>query len=82
MVDQQEGWICGNAGIVLHTMDAGQNWTAMILGGDDLNGISFRDASSGIIVGDKGKIFYTHDGGNSGAETGIKGGFDRKVSIN
>jgi photosystem II stability/assembly factor-like uncharacterized protein len=63
VIDQSEAWACGDAGVVLHTVDAGTSWNANVITGADLHSIVFRSATTGIVVGDAGIIFRTEDGG-------------------
>lgn len=63
MINQTTGWACGDAGTLLHTINAGTNWTSIILTGSDLHKIVFKDASTGIIVGDNGTVFTTTNSG-------------------
>lgn len=63
VISETEVWACGDGGVVLHTIDAGANWSVDILTGADLHSIVFKDALTGIVVGDGGTIFKTTDGG-------------------
>lgn len=65
MISQTEGWACGDAGAMLHTINAGNNWSLITLTGSDLHQIVFKDASTGIVVGDNGTIFTTTNGGTN-----------------
>jgi photosystem II stability/assembly factor-like uncharacterized protein len=63
-------WVCGSNGTILHSTDAGLNWTTK-RNGRDLNivsyhlyDIAFKDALHGWAIGDYGKIIYTDDGGD------------------
>lgn len=58
MINQTTGWACGDAGTMLHTIDAGTNWTSIVLTGSDLHQIVFKDEATGVVVGDNGTIFY------------------------
>ena len=65
MISPTEGWACGDAGAMLHTVDAGKTWTVITLTGSDLHQIVFKDANTGIVVGDNGTIFTTTNGGTN-----------------
>lgn len=63
MIDQTTGWACGDAGTLLHTTNAGTNWTSILITGSDLHQIAFKDAVIGIVVGDNGTVFTTTNSG-------------------
>jgi photosystem II stability/assembly factor-like uncharacterized protein len=65
MLSNIEGWACGDAGTILHTIDAGETWNKIILTGADLHQLIFKDASTGVVVGDGGTIFTTTNGGTN-----------------
>jgi|GEM_PF-6589115 len=65
MISTTEGWACGDAGTMLHTTNAGANWSLLTLTGSDLHQIVFKDASIGIVVGDNGTVFTTTNGGTN-----------------
>lgn len=65
MISSTEGWACGDAGTMLHTIDAGNTWSLITLTGSDLHQIVFKDASTGIVVGDNGTVFTTTNGGTN-----------------
>ncbi len=79
MISPTEGWACGDAGVMLHTTNAGTTWTLLTLTGEDLHQVVFKDANIGIVVGDNGKIFNTTNGGanwiskNSGTSLQLRG---------
>ncbi len=61
-----EGWLPGNTGTLLHTQDAGLNWTAYDYGEDrQIKSIDFADTQNGWAVGDQGIILHTTNGGQS-----------------
>lgn len=63
--DEQKGWVVGNNGCVLKTIDGGNNWTKLnIQTNHALNNIRFIDAQ-GWIVGGGGTIMHSIDGGES-----------------
>jgi photosystem II stability/assembly factor-like uncharacterized protein len=63
MLDELNGWVCGDAGTLLKTNNGGQNWVQVPATGNDLNSIAFKDANSGVAVGDDGIIIRTTNGG-------------------
>lgn len=65
MISATEGWACGDAGTMLHTINAGTTWSLLTLTGADLHQIVFKDASTGIVVGDNGTVFATTNGGTN-----------------
>ncbi|MGD8396834.1 MAG: YCF48-related protein [Candidatus Eiseniibacteriota bacterium] len=60
-----DGWVVGDAGTLLRTVDGGQSWSPVALTGQDLEDVSFLDASTGLIVGDNGLVFRTVNGGDT-----------------
>ena len=79
MISTNEGWGCGDAGAMIHTTNAGTNWSLLTLTGSDLHQLVFKDASNGIVVGDNGTIFTTTNAGtnwiskNSGTSAQLRG---------
>ena len=65
MISNTEGWACGDGGSMLHTVDAGVNWSVITLTGADLHQIVFKDANTGVVVGDGGTIFTTTNNGTN-----------------
>jgi len=65
MISPTEGWACGDAGTMLHTDNAGVNWSLLTLTGSDLHQLVFKDPITGIVVGDNGTIFTTTNGGTN-----------------
>jgi len=65
MHDTESGWICGNAGTLLKTTNAGQNWNQVNVTSNNLNSILFVTPGIGIAVGSNGTIIRTSDGGAS-----------------
>jgi photosystem II stability/assembly factor-like uncharacterized protein len=72
-VDEIEGWAVGDDGVILHTIDGGQNWERQPSGTRaSLCGLHFLDNFTGFAVGREslpfgtgttGVILYTQDGG-------------------
>jgi photosystem II stability/assembly factor-like uncharacterized protein len=66
LADAREGWACGDAGMIYHTIDGGFKWeTQPVDTTEALFGISFANAKVGWVVGNKGLIFQTMDGGKT-----------------
>ena len=64
--DASTGWVVGEFGNVLHTVDAGQNWIEQSSGTNvDLWSVHFVDASTGWAVGEGGTILHATDGGSN-----------------
>ncbi len=63
---KQEGWIVGDIGVILATVDNGNSWTKQESGTDAaLFNVDFRDHKKGYVVGEKGTILRTEDGGQT-----------------
>jgi photosystem II stability/assembly factor-like uncharacterized protein len=64
--DPYTGFIVGQGGVILKTIDGGDTWTSLSSNTfSDLYGISFPDATTGYIVGTAGTILKTMDGGST-----------------
>src|SRR5438128_1098622 len=62
--DPTVGWIAGNSGALLQTLDGGEKWEDRSLAQPvDLTSLAFTDIKTGWVVGDRGAIFRTTDGG-------------------
>lgn len=57
------GWMAGDAGVILHTIDGGITWETQNSGIDN-HEIYFRDENNGWVVG-SGAIRHTTDGGQT-----------------
>ena len=66
-VTAREGWIVGDLGTILHTIDAGKTWAlqASISTGYRLNGVAFVSPKIGVAVGSAGRILRTTNGGTT-----------------
>lgn len=61
--DSKNGFVAGDNGKFLYTIDGGKNWqTQFVYTDDDINEIYFRNDDKGYIVAGK-KLFVTADGG-------------------
>ncbi len=64
-------WAIGQYGTILKSTDDGQSWQKDRNGSNPLknrllfNNIAFRDADKGIIIGNKGLIMFTSNGGKN-----------------
>ena len=64
--DQNEGWISGLGGVILRSHDSGKTWTYEKLGRvQAVFGIQPFSADVAIVVGEKGLIYATEDGGKT-----------------
>lgn len=72
--NQSEIWVCGIAGSIFHSKDAGANWEKYRNGNSLANGnytlkdIYFVDGQNGWAVGEKGLVIQTTDGGKNWKE--------------
>lgn len=71
-IDEKQGWIVGNdptnreSGRVIATVDSGQTWRAQfVIPNTALWGIDFIDRENGWVVGEKGVMLKTTDGGQT-----------------
>lgn len=57
-LDENEGWIVGNSGLVLHTTNGGTTWTIEAEGLAEmmLRGVHFPSSSVGYVCGNEGKL--------------------------
>ncbi len=72
-IDNQEGWIVGDEGVILHTIDAGKRWERQVSGTRaSLRSVQFLTPFVGWAVGREelpygkgsvGVILFTNDGG-------------------
>lgn len=63
---EQNGWVCGRWGTILHTADGGKTWVQQASGTINmLTSISFVDEKTGWAVGERGTILHTVDGGKT-----------------
>lgn len=71
-VDDDNGWIVGAAGTVLHTANGGQTWTAQRSGTTStLYHVDFRNPRQGWAVGEHGTVLRTNNGGETWARVGV-----------
>lgn len=61
---KQEGWIVGDMGVILATINNGNSWTKQESGTlAGLYNVDFRDNKEGYVVGEDGTILRTENGG-------------------
>jgi photosystem II stability/assembly factor-like uncharacterized protein len=66
MIDTNNGWICGDNGLVLKTTNGGQTWSVLLINTKrNLNGVFFATSAIGWVVGENGVIARTSSSGNS-----------------
>ena len=66
--DSKHGFVAGDNGKFIYTMDGGKNWQKQfIYAEDNINEIYFRNDDNGYVVAGK-KLFITSDGGKSWRE--------------
>src|SRR5450759_3462037 len=65
-IDASTGYIIGEEGTILKTIDGGLTWTSLNSGSSAaLYGICFLDLNNGYVVGAGGTILKTTDGGDT-----------------
>jgi photosystem II stability/assembly factor-like uncharacterized protein len=66
-IDEANGWVVGEGGIILHTTDGGRMWEIQhdLLIRGTFTSVDFVDRENGWIVGEGGYIFRTENGGTS-----------------
>lgn len=73
-INNQEGWVVGNVGLIAHTDDGGASWTTQTNldpQNRSLYGVFFFDADYGWAVGVDGVILYTSNGGSTWSVVGV-----------
>jgi len=66
-VSANKGWAVGYSGTIIHTTNAGANWTAQVSNTtQNLWGVDFSDTLNGWAVGWNGAIVHTANGGYLG----------------
>lgn len=91
-VDANRGWIAGGGydipgGLIGRTTDGGKTWqfTSGILSssptatGVKVHALHFFDAQRGVAVGDGGKVYVTHDGGDLWGEVQGRSGSSQSL---
>ena len=68
-LNADEGWVCGNSGVVFKTRDGGLTWEKMESGTySSIFGIHFSDVNHGVFAGENGLVMTTADGGETWVE--------------
>lgn len=70
-VDARSGWIVGEFGTILHTVDGGRHWYRQRSDANvALRAVTFIDGATGWAVGDAGTVLHTTDGGDGWTRQG------------
>ncbi len=72
-INNQEGWVVGNSGVIGHTTDGGVSWITQTNPDTQnraLYGVFFLDSDQGWAVGNGGVILHTTNGGTTWTEEG------------
>ena len=72
-INDLEGWVVGNGGVIGYTGNGGETWSTQIHSGsqfESLYGVFFIDSNYGWAVGVEGILLQTTDGGNNWIEVG------------
>jgi len=78
--DSLTGYVCGDSGTILKTVDKGNSWARLNTGtAAQFNSIKFPTPQIGVAVGDTGSIFRTTDAGTSWQQ--IQVGFKRRAFV-
>ncbi len=64
-VDEKNGWIVGDNGLALTTVDSGASWQKLEISAEDTFNDVFFIEEKGWIVGGSGLIIHTSDGGKA-----------------
>ena len=67
-LNDQEGWIVGNNGVIGHTENGGEDWPSQINPdpeGNSLYGLFFLNENEGCAIGAQGTILKTTNGGDN-----------------
>ncbi len=63
-MNENTGYVVGDTGVILKTINAGVNWTQLISGTtNNLNDTRFLNELTGYAIGRPGKILKTTNGG-------------------
>lgn len=62
-INENTGFIAGSGGLILKTTNAGDNWTGLHAGFNNLIGVDFIDEQTGWVSGHDGTIYKTTNGG-------------------
>ncbi|MBT4136493.1 MAG: hypothetical protein HOE48_01200, partial [Candidatus Latescibacteria bacterium] len=68
-INENEGWIVGDSGLIHYSNDGGQSWVQQTSGVSEvLQGVRFVNAQTGWVVGSNGTLLHTTDGGTTWAQ--------------
>lgn len=71
--DGKAGWISGKSGLLLRTTDGGQKWLpAFSDTWHHLFSLDFVDPQHGVVVGDRGTILLTRNGGKTWQDRSVE----------
>jgi photosystem II stability/assembly factor-like uncharacterized protein len=64
-LNKNTGYICGDSGVAMKTVNGGINWTSINTGLAQVNyySINFLDSLNGVVAGNNGKLYITTNGG-------------------
>lgn len=66
MIDDNNGWVVGNTGLIAKTSDKGVTWKDQISNTqDNLLECTFKSPSIGFAIGERGSVIRTSNGGNT-----------------
>jgi photosystem II stability/assembly factor-like uncharacterized protein len=63
--DSLNGYVGGDQGKLLKTVDGGLSWDDISVAGVNINGLSVISADTVFVGADKGTFFYSHNGGTN-----------------
>lgn len=81
-LDEQNGYVVGDQGLVVRTADGGRTWADVSVDtGRDLHDLHFLDIDHGWVAGGRGGLYRTDDGGMSWEEVSHPGGDAGLVAV-
>ena len=63
--DPSKGWIIGDSGVILRSLDSGNTWTQLKYGSENLLDFHYFNDKNMWIVGENGTILFSADTGSS-----------------
>lgn len=78
---ENEGWIVGREGVILHTGDGGATWSNQRCTNDNLWDVTFFDTDTGWAVGENGTLLRTTKGGSEWSATPFETTSDDLFSV-
>ncbi len=64
-LDRDHGWVVGQQGTLLLTVNGGENWEAVRVGNRDIRSITFLDSQHGWLICRGGYLYRSFDGGRT-----------------